>query len=365
MPKSLLILPIFFICILYLFSCEKSPTTGNNDEIENDNYVITKITNIPHSVYNGVFTPDGSRIIYSVWASDTSEIHSVDVFGENDSLIVDIECNGITEGPFISPISGKIAFVVQYFNQDNQIKICNLDGSNLFTLVEKKGLLGGIFSPDETHYLYNWYHQMDNLSANSIWLTSLDGSSDSELTYGTNSIPIAFSSDGSQILYNSSFPNPNFRVFTMDLNGHDSTRITPDSLSLSAVCFSPSEDKILCQARISNPPDFNLNREIYIINVDGSNLQRLTNNDNQDYPVVFSPDGQEILYYSDLGTGGHEELRWEICTMNIDGSNQKRLTSNASQDRPIAYSQDGSKILFCSNSEASDKYSLYIMEVKQ
>jgi len=356
---------LLMLLLVVLVHCKKNPVDGNKDtgdSAETKEYVITRITGTSRDVYDGKFTANGEQVIYAIWDNEVSEIHSVDINGDNDTILLSNLGDGIIDGPILSPNDNQLAFVVQYVSSPNRLHICNSDGTQLDTLVTKSSLFLSCFSTDGSKVLYNYYHTMSHIVANSIWLIDVDGSEDRELTYGYNAVPISISHDGNTILYASDSEGSNFGAFTMDLNGNNITRITPDSLYLFPIGYSPSGEKILCRARQYDNNDGNLNREIYSVNSDGSGLTRLTNNDVQDYPIAFSPTEDKIVFYRDHDIVAASGRNSEIFIMDIDGKSVTRLTHNDDVDYPKAFSPDGTKILF--QSDRGGNQALYIMDLE-
>ena len=106
----------------------------------------------------------------------------------------------------------------------------------------------------------------------------------------------------------------------MNADGTNPTRLTNNTNSDSAPCFSPDGGKIAFHTARHG------SAEIYIMDANGSNQTRLTNNTSDDSAPCFSPDGSQIAF--NTSRNGNVE----IYTMNADGANQTRLTSNTATD---------------------------------
>lgn len=87
--------------------------------------------------------------------------------------------------------------------------------------------------------------------------------------------------------------------------------------------------------------------EIYIIDSDGKNKRKLTKNNAIELLPAFSPHSKTLAYVSDV-TGDYE-----IWLMDTDGGNRRRLTDSKGIDTRPCWSPDGKKIMFVSNRSGS------------
>ncbi len=121
------------------------------------------------------------------------------------------------------------------------------------------------------------------------------------------------------------------KIYIMDPDGSNQTRLTNNSISGYKPVWSPDGKKI---AFVDNYGD------IYIINADGSNLTRVTNNLTSTawVPIIigWSSDGKKIFFH----------YSFHIYSINTDGSNQTSIAY--CRDCYAAMSPDGTKIAFSS-----------------
>jgi len=84
--------------------------------------------------------------------------------------------------------------------------------------------------------------------------------------------------------------------------------------------YSPDGTKIV----FSSKRDGDDNEKIYIMDANGSNPTRLTSGSGQDWYPCFSPDGRKIVFSS------NRSGNWEIYVMSVDGSNLTKITDHTS-----------------------------------
>ena len=130
-----------------------------------------------------------------------------------------------------------------------------------------------------------------------LFVMSLDGSEmyQSEQPDNTYSeSPIAFTSDGQQLIFRRSVRNP---------NGEFGTGIFAEGYGSDREFYA-----------------FRYDNEDLIMNIDGSNQRPLTEAEKLQYQDGISPDGTKVVF-TDLVNG-----RDEIFVMDADGTNRKQLT---------------------------------------
>ena len=156
-----------------------------------------------------------------------------------------------------------------------------------------------------------------------------------------------WSPDGEKIAF-VSYRDGNLKIFVMDADGNNRTRLTKDSGGNASPAWSPDGEKIAFHSTRDG------NHEIYVMEADGSNQTRLTNDSGDNDTPAWSPDGEKIAFHS-IRDGNQE-----IYVMEADGSNQTRLTNDSAGDARPAWSPDGEKIAFHSNRDGNQE--IYVME---
>ncbi|HEX9917282.1 MAG TPA: DUF5050 domain-containing protein [candidate division Zixibacteria bacterium] len=140
------------------------------------------------------------------------------------------------------------------------------------------------------------------------------------------------------------------KIYVMNADGTQQTRLTDNTSSNQHPSWSPDGDKI---AFVSHRDGYS---EIYVMNADGTQQTRLTNSPSGDYWGNFhpswSPDGQKIAFMSD------RDGNWKIYVMNADGSGQMNLTNNTVWEMYPCWSPNGEKIAF---TRAGQMLGIYVM----
>lgn len=150
-----------------------------------------------------------------------------------------------------------------------------------------------------------------------------------------------------KIVFMSTRDNGLEKIYTMDLNGSNQTRLTNNNASDFYPSWSPDGTRIAFTS--NRDGDF----EIYVMNADGSAQTRLTNSTGIDYDPTWSPDGSKIAFTS------ARDGNFEIYVMNADGSSPIRLTNSPARDVTPSWSPDGTKIAFASDRDGN--FEIYAM----
>jgi Tol biopolymer transport system component len=259
---------------------------------------------------------------------------------------------GTPEPP--SPVAGKgrIAFASNRGNWD--IYVINTDGSALTRLTDHPG--GDFYpswSPDGRHIAFGAVRQGND----EIYVMNSDGSgqtnltnnpaSDQEPAWSPDGKWIAFDSDRDEVNPDDCYPNCNYEIYVLNVNGRGVTRLTNHPASDLYPSWSPDGKRIAFES------DRNGNWEIYVMNADGSEVTNLTQNQASDYAASWSPDGRRLAFQS--SRSGNED----IYVMNADGSEVICLTNNPASDWYPSWSPDGKRIAF--ESDRNGNPDIYIM----
>ena len=264
-------------------------------ENEGDIYVMNadgsnkvNITNNPAIDANPSWSPDGSRIVFERWDGGAQDFFGVELY----TVKVDgTDLTQLTDNaqmdylPSWSPDGQKIAFEVYTSDQKDQIRVMDLDGSNVITVTDDT-----YGFPDEAYWV--------------MWQGE----------------PPAWSPDSSQIAFVSKIVSgtvSNHEIFVVNADGTGLTNLTMNAADDKRPVWSPDGSNIaFASVRDGNP-------ELYVMNADGSNPVRLTVHPegNDSFPT-WSPTGSMIAYYRE----DEDASRRSIYVMNSDGSGQTRLT---------------------------------------
>ena len=175
-----------------------------------------------------------------------------------------------------------------------------------------------------------------------------------QLTFGGQNAEAYFSSDGSQIVFQTTREGvPCDQIFTMGLDGSNVQLVSTGDGRTTCGFFYPDGESILYasthEGATECPPEpsFALgyvwavydSYDIYRVAPDGTGLEPLTDTPGYDAEATIGPDGRVV--FTSVRDGD-----MEIYSMNGDGSDVTRLTTRAGPDGGPFFSADGSKIVF-------------------
>lgn len=216
-----------------------------------------------------------------------------------------------------------------------------LDGDSTRTvLTSETEIVPVAFSPDGSRILYHDISESDSVA--NIYTIPRTGGEPRALTDTSfKQIPVGYTPEGDRVIYHSNIDG-NREVYLMDTNGLQRNRYTDH----------PAEDTPVGVTSDNRYLIFNSNRNnregIYRVNADdGTGLQQLTDNMAVDEAVNLSPDGNRVLFFSQRDGGR------EVYTMDMEGENIQQLTDNYVLDYPVAYQPDGLRVLYYSIRQAN------------
>ena len=272
--------------------------------------------------------------------------------------------------PHFSPDGTRILFYSQNGVEDD-IYLIDANGENFVNVTHSPGndrLCQ--FSPDGSKIVF----VSDRDGNREIYLMNSDGSQQERLTHNiyTDHSP-QFSPDGRKVLFYSTvwdpynFENPeNYNLYTIDLDGRNLTKLTPDStyFHFSARDDSPS---VLDAAPRFSPDGLRIVFQNYrhkefvisMMSADGSNCIDVVSQSGVDFAPLFYPDGQQILFRS------HRDGDFDLYRMRLDGGGPHvRVTEDNGHTFFGDFSDDGAKILYFSgiDEERTEYYHIYIAD---
>ena len=361
------------------------------------------------SVTSYNFSPDGSKITYSVSSNAGDPEGDIFVMNANGSNKVNITNRpGADRLPVFSPDGTRIAFLSDRDGVSTLgTFVMNSDGSNVTARLSPASVDAaprGFFIPDsdgddapdfcdncrsaanpdqadnDTDGIGNACDPDDDndgapdeadncpLVPNSDQLDTdgdaqgdaCDADDDNDGTFDTSdNCPLTANSE--LILFVSTRSANNSEIYSVNKNGTGvQTNLTNSAGNDNAPSYSRGANKI-----VFSTTRHGSGGEIYLMNTDGTGQTRLTNNTASDAQPHFSVDGSKIVFQST------RDGNTEIYVMNADGTGQTRLTTTlptvfgaAFSQRP-KFSPDGSRIVFASDraSNATDgrNEEIYIM----
>ena len=175
-----------------------------------------------------------------------------------------------------------------------------------------------------------------------------------QLTFGGENAEAYFSSDGSQIIFQSTRDGvPCDQIFRMNLDGSDQQMVSTGGGRTTCSYFYPGDESIVYASThlggtaCPPAPSFRMGYvwaiydtfDIFRANPDGSGVTRLTDEPGYDAEATIGSDGR--IVFTSVRDGD-----MEIYSMNGDGSDVRRLTHRQGPDGGPFFSPDGSKIIF-------------------
>ena len=277
---------------------------------------------IAHSIANDiVFAITGkkgiflTKIAFSCDRTGKKEIYTMNFDGSEVRQITKIR--SIAMGAAWSPDGSKLAFSVFNRHSDGTKNIDLFDYSfrtgSMRLLSNRKGINSGAsYHPNgkEAALTLSYTGNPD------IYLLNIDARTTTKLTSSVGfDVDPSFSPDGSKIAFVSSRAGKPM-VYTMSLaNPSDVKRITFAGQYNATPNWSPDGKKIVFAGWIDSHFD------IFTVTTDGAKIERFTKNEGNNEDPSFSPDGSMIAFSSN-----RVKNEKAIYLMNSDGTNVKRLT---------------------------------------
>lgn len=387
--------PGFANCIVHLYLM-KVDGTG-----------VTRLTDGPYSDRDAAWSFDSSRIAFDSTREDPDPIHCglpnhpncvrniyvMNTDGSDITLLTKTTAAtpappapfpGSSYHPNWSPDDAHIAFVSD--RDDAHADTCGQPGqpacvTHIYTMrydgTSVARLTNGTaedghpaWSADGGHIVFHsnrsgrfQIYVMDPDGANTLLITN-DAADDVD--------PFWAPGCNNRIIFASNREGGRFRVWTMNGDGTDQTRVTTLPPSSTADDENPEWSGLPATLRVPPGPccvpgiAFQSSRagnlEIYLVKADGSALTQLTFNAAADMHPGPSFNGQQLSFASNrddpnpqtCGLPGAPNCIFQIYVMKIDGSNIKLLTQGAGSKDDPSWSPDGTHIAFDSTGDDPD-----------
>jgi TolB protein len=285
--------------------------TADRDEFKTLAHTVANDIVFAISGKKGVFL---SKIAFTCDRTGKKEIYTMNFDGTEVRQITKIR--SISVGPAWSPDGTRLAFSIFNRHADNTKNIdmfeYNFNEGTLKMLSNRKGLNSG------ASYHPNGRQLVLTMSFNGnpdVYLLNIDSRTTTPMTRSAGfDVDPAFSPDGSHIAFVSSRSGKPM-VYTMSSqNPSEVKRITFAGQYNATPNWAPDSKKIVFAGWIDGHFD------LFTVTSDGSKIDRFTKNEGNNEDPSFSPDGSMIAFSSNRS--GEKA----IYVMNADGTNVKRLT---------------------------------------
>ncbi len=313
------------------FTEEKSRVTyelhfvniGSNQEVLAKRYLSDagELKVLAHSIANdlvlamtgkkGIFL---SRIAFVCDKTGKKEIYSSGFDGTDVRQVTRI--HSLSMAPSWSPDGTRIAFSVYNRHSDGTKNIdlfeIELKTGALKLLSNRKGINSGVsYSPDGKKIAYT----MSYTGNPEIHLLNLESKESTQLTRSIGfDVDPAISPDGQTIAFVSSRPGKPM-LYTLNLSSPSQVkRLTYAGAYNATPSWSPDGKRIAFAGWLDKHFD------LFTITADGAKIERLTQNEGNNEDPHYSPDGNFIVFSSSRSGGKN------LFIMNSKGGNVKRLT---------------------------------------
>lgn len=196
-----------------------------------------------------------------------------------------------------------------------------------------------------------------------------------QLTFGGENAEAYFSSDGKQLIFQSTREGRACdQIYTMNIDGSNTKMISTGEGRTTCSYIFPGGRRILYSSthlgskECPPKPDFSQGYvwavypsfDIFAAKPDGSDLKQLTNTHGYDAETTITPDGKKLVFTS------MRDGDLEIYTMNADGTKVKRLTNELGYDGGPFWSYDGKQIVYRANHPQTEQQKAdYLKLLKQ
>lgn len=280
---------------------------------KNIRYMAHRFSDEVMLALTGVKGAFNSKITYTIpMGRGTKAVAVMDYDGASNYTIT--KSKTLSLGSKFSPDGSKIAYT-SYATGRPEIYVASLGGGARQVTHNRATNITPSFTPDGGGILFSSSMKGDP----DIFLMNMAGRTIAQLTNvpGVDIAPV-YSPDGSRILYSSEQAG-NLHVYTMDPSGGSQTRLTFVGHFNDTPAWSPDGQKIAFCAMDTGAFD------IFTMNSDGSFIQRLTAGEGNNTRPSWSSDNRYIAFASTRGGG---EAIW---VMRFDGANPTRVSKGGGQ----------------------------------
>jgi WD40-like Beta Propeller Repeat len=277
--------------------------------------VLTALLTLPGTA-QAAFPGANGKIAATAFDSFSNGIHTLNPDGTGDTWLTPDDST--TSAPAWSPDGTKIAFDRLGTNRD--VWVMNADGTNRMPLTNDPAYDGNpAWSPDGTRIVFEStrdgnreLYVMNADGSNPVRITN-DPATDRDPSWSPDGTKIAFSSDREHFVCDSypyCQPRATYRIFTINVDGSDVTRITVTRLGDSGHSaadhyhpdWSPSGAQLVYQSAEDDYSEEFYADRIITTGPGGRELSLIYGGTYPDSGVAWSPDGQYIVSTYDYET---------------------------------------------------------------
>lgn len=276
--------------------------------VKNVRYMAHRFADEVMLALTGLRGPFNSKITYTAnMGRGRKAIYVMDYDGYSSYRIT--QKKTISLGSKFSPDGSRIVFS-SYASGTPEIYIATLGGNIRRLTYNKKTNITPAFTPHGSAVLFS--SSVDGEP--NLYLMSLSGQMFRRITNspGIDISPV-YSPDGSQIVFSSERAG-NLHVFTMGSNGGEVKRLTFVGRYNDTPVWSPDGKKIAFCSQDEGAFD------IFIMNPDGSFIQRLTAGEGNNTHPSWSPDSRYLAFASTRSGGD------SVYIMRFDGENPTKVS---------------------------------------
>lgn len=279
---------------------------------QNSRYIAHRFADDVMQALTGIQGPFSSRITYTQKTRHGKVIIIADYDGVNAARIT--HPKHLSLGSKFSPDGSKVAFT-SYASGRPEIHLATLGGEVRQLTHNRQTNLSPAFTPGGNAIIFSSSVQDEP----DLWMMDLNGKMLKQLTNGGGvDISPIYTQDGATIFFASERAG-NLHLHSMSGTG-ELQRLTFVGKFNDTPAISPDGQKLAFCSLDTAMGAF----DIFVMQSDGTLLQRLTRSEGNNTHPAWSPDGRFLVFASTRGGGE------ALYMMRFDGANPVRLTENGS-----------------------------------
>lgn len=231
-----------------------------------------------------------------------------------------------------SPDDSRIVYTIEG-TYGSELWVMDMDGSNKVMYLQSSAWVG---QPDwgENGILYTSDYSMKRDRHLDIWIVEGEGMDSKRLSSNkTDQQYASWDNNESKILFLGR-ANYDYEIWTMNPDATNVTRLTFYQTAVETPSWSPDSTKII----------YTKEGDIWVMDNDAANPVQLTSNDSEETDPDWSPDGKWIAY----ANASQENGDFDIWIMRPDGTDKTPFISESRDQTEPKWSNGGSVLLYTS-----------------